>query len=150
MLFRNLNQLSRHPVVAVNWSLSHKSRYEISGGTMKSSAFWAATPCSLLKVYWCFGGMYCLHLQAWRVILIICILLCVIYRIYNVYNGEVYTIMFLKNKTNTNVSTLVLFCCWRYMFRPLYWAIIRRTMLLVLVLELRLISIWSILWSCEF
>jgi hypothetical protein len=32
---------------------------------MKSTTFWDKKPCSLLKVNWCFGGTYHLHLQGW-------------------------------------------------------------------------------------
>jgi hypothetical protein len=34
---------------------------------MKSSVFWDKTPCSLVKVNWCFGETYRLHLQGRRV-----------------------------------------------------------------------------------
>jgi hypothetical protein len=37
---------------------SHGSEY----GT-----FWDVTSCSSVEVDWCFTGMYCLHLQSWRV-----------------------------------------------------------------------------------
>jgi hypothetical protein len=34
---------------------------------MKSSTFWDVTPCSLLKVNWCFGRICCLHLQGRKI-----------------------------------------------------------------------------------
>jgi hypothetical protein len=34
---------------------------------MKSSIFWDITPCSPLKVNWCFGGTCRLHLQGLRI-----------------------------------------------------------------------------------
>jgi hypothetical protein len=34
---------------------------------MKSSIFWYVTPCGLLKVNQCFGGICCLHLQDRRI-----------------------------------------------------------------------------------
>jgi hypothetical protein len=34
---------------------------------LKISTFWDITPCSLLKVKWCFGGTCCLHLQGRRI-----------------------------------------------------------------------------------
>jgi hypothetical protein len=33
---------------------------------MKSSILWDITPCSPLKIKWCFGGICRLHLQDWR------------------------------------------------------------------------------------
>lgn len=35
--------------------------------SMKSTADWDVMPCSLPRAYKCFGGMYCTHLQGWRV-----------------------------------------------------------------------------------
>jgi hypothetical protein len=32
----------------------------------KSTIFWNVTPCSIVEVDLCFGGMYCLHLQRRR------------------------------------------------------------------------------------
>jgi hypothetical protein len=30
---------------------------------MKIAVFWNAMPCTLVGMYWCFGGTYCLHLD---------------------------------------------------------------------------------------
>jgi hypothetical protein len=35
--------------------------------TVTSIVFWDVTPCSIVEVYWCFGGALCLHLQGRRV-----------------------------------------------------------------------------------
>jgi hypothetical protein len=48
----------------------------------------------------------------------------------------------VKNKINTNVITFFLFCCYRFMFRPLYRVIIRHTVTQMSVLELYQIPIW--------
>jgi hypothetical protein len=57
--------------------------------------------------------------------------------------GAVYTIIIRKKKTKYILQYQHLFIShWCYMFRPLYWVIIRRTRIWVLVLELRLNSIW--------
>jgi hypothetical protein len=34
---------------------------------MQETIFWNLTPCTLVQVYLCFAGVYCLRLQSWRV-----------------------------------------------------------------------------------
>jgi hypothetical protein len=34
---------------------------------IESTIFWEVTPCGLVQVYWCFTGMYRLHLQSQRI-----------------------------------------------------------------------------------
>jgi hypothetical protein len=35
---------------------------------MQGTIFWNLTPCTVVQVYLCFAGAYCLHLQSQRVI----------------------------------------------------------------------------------
>jgi hypothetical protein len=49
-------------------NLVQNIRFEVpTAVTMNSTVFWELTPSSLVDVYWCFGGTYCLYLQGRRV-----------------------------------------------------------------------------------
>jgi hypothetical protein len=48
-----------------NWKLIQERFGVLMAVTMKNIIFWDVTLCSLIEVYWCFRGMYCLHLQGW-------------------------------------------------------------------------------------
>jgi riboflavin transporter FmnP len=81
------------------------------------------------------------HIGKPLIILIVCILFCVTWYIMCI--KEQSTQQLVKNEINTNALTLVVvLLLTRYMFRPLYWVIIRRTAILVSVLELHQIPIW--------
>jgi hypothetical protein len=76
-------------------------------------------------------------------IFMMCILLCVIYKIYDIYNRRSLHNSISQKKTNETLWYQHLFIRYRRnMFRPLHWVIIRHMIIQALVLELHFNAIW--------
>jgi hypothetical protein len=51
-------------VLAEKWTTFKQVRFQaLSAGNVKVTVFWDVVPCSLVEVYQCLRGAYCLHLE---------------------------------------------------------------------------------------
>jgi hypothetical protein len=131
-------------------SLSY-SRYNSDVEQQKTYQMLLKTLYSLTSLYttlkvqssWSQGCFVCSSLRSYAMLEYPCGVMDKKYRIYDIYNGGS-----LHNNISKKTKLILLYqhlfiCCWRYMFRPLCWVIIRSIIIQALVLELCLNSICS-------